>query len=222
MKIIHFDKTVSTNEYLKRLKNPTEDAVVIADEQTGGRGSKGRSFCSAFGGCYLSALKLYPEKAENCFKIMENAAVAVCKTLDAFGVHAMIKWPNDIFVGDKKICGILIENTLSGDMVSRSIIGIGVNVNNDLTGIEGIATSVKILTGKEISLDAFRFTLIHNLFLPVDEAEYKKRSLVVGKTLTIKKSDGSLFKAKAVAVAENGNLILDDGVQLSAAEVSVL
>ena len=106
MKTIYFDKIGSTNDYLKKLKNPSEDVLVIAKRQTGGRGTKGRSFICEEGGVYLSLLKLYPCKTKDSFSIMMGSAVAVLKTLSAFDVKAKIKWPNDIYVNGKKICGI--------------------------------------------------------------------------------------------------------------------
>lgn len=63
---------------------------------------------------------------------MANASVAVCRTLENYGLTAEIKWPNDVYVQGKKICGILIENVFSGDRISSSVVGIGVNVNNSL------------------------------------------------------------------------------------------
>ena len=142
MKTISVKSIDSTNTYLKNLKKPKEDTLIIAKKQTGGRGTKGRSFICEEGGVYMSLLKLYPCKAKDSFSIMMNSAVAVVKTLSAFDIKAKIKWPNDIIVNGKKICGILIENVFEGDEVARSIVGIGLNVNNPLASeIKDIAIS---------------------------------------------------------------------------------
>ncbi|MBO6263889.1 MAG: biotin--[acetyl-CoA-carboxylase] ligase [Clostridia bacterium] len=223
MKIIKFEKIDSTNNYLKGLKKPKEDVVAIADEQTGGRGSKGRSFSSLRGGVYLSALKLNPCKAADSFTIMENAALAVCRTLSAFGIEGGIKWPNDVFVNGKKICGILIENVFGGDMVTRSVTGIGLNVNNPLPAeLKEIATTMKEVAGKEFSVQTVRATLVYNLFLTPSAEEYKRRSLVLGKEIKIIKPDGTEYFGVAEDVLPNGNLLLKGGEVLSSAEVSIV
>ena len=221
MKTIYFEKIGSTNDYLKKVKNPSEDVAVIAKSQTGGRGTKGRSFVCEEGGVYLSLLKLYPCKTENSFSIMMNSAVAVLKTLSAFGVKAKIKWPNDIFVNGKKICGVLIENVFEGDYVSRSIIGIGLNVNNNLSDeIKDIAINVKSVLNKEISVETVTATLLFNLYQPLDVNYYKNNLLFIGEEVTIV-TEKTAYKAIISGILDNGNLLLKDGTTLSAAEVSI-
>ena len=90
MKTISVESIDSTNTYLKNLKKPKEDTLIIAKKQTGGRGTKGRSFICEEGGVYLSLLKLYPCKAKDSFSIMMNSAVAVVKTLSAFDISGRI------------------------------------------------------------------------------------------------------------------------------------
>lgn len=222
MKIEKFDETTSTNDYLKSLPDPTEDVVAIAAVQTGGRGTKGRSFVSERGGCYLSVLKLFPCRAEDAFTVTENAALAVCHTLAAFGADGRIKWPNDVFVNGKKICGILIENTLSGDRIRRSVVGIGVNVNNPIAPeIRDVATSVREATGKEVDLDAFVATLVYNLYREFPHEEYVAKSLVPGREITVVKPDGRSYRAVAETVTTDGRLKLVGGELLSAAEVKI-
>ena len=222
MKILNFEKIKSTQDYLKKLKNPKEDVAVIAGEQTVGKGTKGRSFSSEKGGVYLSLLKLFPCKAKDSFSIMQSSAVAVCKTLAAFGIKAQIKWPNDIFVGEKKICGILIENMLSGEYVSSSVIGIGLNVNNSLPPfLSDTAISAKEVLGEELPIDSVIATLLYNLYQPTTEYEYKSLSMVLGREITVLRGDGTSLKAVAKDVLPNGNLLLFSGEELSAAEISI-
>ena len=222
MKILHFEKIKSTQDYLKKLKNPKEDVAVIAGEQTVGKGTKGRSFSSEKGGVYLSLLKLFPCKAKDSFSIMQSSAVAVCKTLASFGIKAQIKWPNDIFVGEKKICGILIENMLSGEYVSSSVIGIGLNVNNSLPPfLSDTAISAKEVLGEELPIDSVIATLLYNLYQPTTEYEYKSLSMVLGREITVLRGDGTSLKAVAKDVLPNGNLLLFSGEELSAAEISI-
>ena len=161
----HFQEIESTNVYAKERRSQRENVIISADVQTGGKGTKGRSFSSAKGGVYVSKLTFYDNfPATRAFEIMKSAATAVCETLVFFGLQPKIKWPNDVFVGGKKICGILIENSLSGGAVSSSIVGVGLNVNNALPQeLDTIATTMQQQTGRDISVEEVRETLIHYL-----------------------------------------------------------
>ena len=219
MKTIIFDEVASTNDELKKLKDPAEDVLMIARRQSGGRGSKGRSFSCEKGGAYLSLLRLYPCKAEESFSIMITAAVAVVKTLAAFDVTATIKWPNDIFAGGKKICGILIENVFEGDTVARSIVG--VNLNNPLPAeLKNTATSVYEITGHKADIDTFVATLAYNLYQKYTIDEYRQSLGILGKKIKIIRGDET-FEGVAKDVLPNGNLLLESGEILSAAEITV-
>ena len=221
MKTIYFEKISSTNDYLKKLKTLKEDTAVIANRQTGGRGTKGRSFICEEGGAYFSLLKLYPCLAKDSFQIMENSALSVVKGLNAFGVTAKIKWPNDIIVNGKKICGILIENVFEGEYVSRSIIGIGINVNNPISEeIKDIAISVKQITGKEIDEKALIATILYNLYLPFSHEEYIKNLLYIGEEVTII-TNKSAYKSIIEQILPNGYAKLIDGTELSSAEITI-
>jgi BirA family biotin operon repressor/biotin-[acetyl-CoA-carboxylase] ligase len=164
-KIQWFDEINSTNDYAKERRADGENLIVIAKRQTGGRGTKGRSFSSREGGVYLTALTFYDAlPAKRAFTIMQQAATAVCKTLVFFGLTPKIKWPNDIFVADKKICGILIENTFSGAFVQNSVVGIGINIYNELPDeLKDIATSIYQQTGKKIPVEKVAEKLVENL-----------------------------------------------------------
>lgn len=221
MKTLIFDEIDSTNNYAKTLPDGKEDVVIVAKRQTGGRGSKGRSFISETGGIYLSFLRFDAVKTENAFSIMANAAVAVVKTLAAFGIDGGIKWPNDVFVGGKKICGILIENVFSGDTVHRSVTGIGLNVNNPIAAeIGDIAVSMKEISGKEFPLKDVLATLVYNLTLPTDMEYYAEKSIILGKEITVVK-DGAEYSAVADEILGDGRLKLRSGEILSAAEVTI-
>ncbi len=221
MKTIIFDEVASTNDELKKLKDPAEDVLMIARRQSGGRGSKGRSFSCEKGGAYLSLLRLNPCKAEESFSIMITAAVAVVKTLAAFDVTASVKWPNDIFAGGKKICGILIENVFEGDTVARSIVGIGVNLNNPLPAeLKNTATSVYEITGHKADIDTFVATLAYNLYQKYTIDEYRQSLGILGKKIKIIRGDET-FDGVAKDVLPNGNLLLESGEILTAAEITV-
>ena len=221
MKIIRFEEIPSTQDYLKK-NSFFENAVVIAERQTGGKGTKGRSFSSEKGGVYLSALFLRPCKAKDGFSVMISSAMAVVNTLAAFGIEANIKWPNDVFVNGKKICGILIENEISGKYIGKSYIGIGLNINNPLPEeLLSSATSAKEVLQRELPLETVAATLIYNLFhgkYSIDE--YRKKSLVLERRITVIRGERKTEEI-AKGIADNGNLILESGEELSAAEVSL-
>ena len=165
MKRIFLEETESTNEYAKARRAFGENLLVVAKRQTGGRGTKGRSFSSNDGGVYLSTLTFYENfPALNAFQIMQGAAAAVCETLASFGLKPKIKWANDVYVNGKKICGILIENALSGKNVSSSVVGIGLNVSNELPEeLLPIATSIYRETGEKICVERVLETLVRFL-----------------------------------------------------------
>jgi len=223
MNIIILDKVDSTNDYIKKYIDGGENVAVAAKTQEKGRGTKGRSFISDKGGLYVSVLRFYYNlPAEKAFSIISDTAVAVVKTLSAFGVKAMIKWPNDIYVDGKKICGILTESTLDGAFVRYSVAGVGININNALAPeIRDIAVSAKEITGKELNVDAVLFTLLYNLEQPQEAGLYARYSCVLGKTITVVKPDGKEYPAVATDILEDGRLKLDSGEVLTSAEIKI-
>lgn len=223
MRIEYLDEVDSTNTYIRRYLEEGEDVIVCARRQTGGRGTKGRSFCSKEGGVYLSALTFYPDlPVSRAFRIMTHSAVAVCRTAKAFGADAQIKWPNDVFAAGRKLSGTLIENILSGDKVRCSVVGIGFNVNNDVSALGGIAVSLSELVGT-VKTDDVRDELISNLLREDDFADYLSFVRFLGKEITVVEGEKS-FPAIARAISEDGRLIADTAAgrrTLSAAEISV-
>ncbi len=223
MKIIELEEVDSTNEYCKRLGGG--DVIVTALKQTGGKGTKGRSFVSDGGGLYLSIMReLKNLTADRAFTIMVNSCVAVCKTLSPFGLQPVIRWANDVLVGGKKICGTLIENTFSGGKISRSIVGIGINVNNKLpTELEDIATTMKSVLHSETPLKAVRDELIKNFGVEYSVEDYKSYINWFGKKVTLKTQDGQR-EVTALDVDGTGRLIVESSGEvqkISAAEVSL-
>lgn len=227
MQIIKLKKTRSTQDYIKKLvkkqRNTREDLFVVSAQQTGGKGTKGRSFSSNKGGVYLSYLHFHTGKKASCaFEINKTTSLAVIKTLLAFGVKAGIKWPNDIYVNGKKICGMLIENTLVGEYLDYSIIGIGLNVNNALEEeLAPIATTINKVTGKEANLESVLFTLIYNLQNPEKVSLYDDYLLFLGQRISVISRDGTTFTDIIDGVLEDGRLLLKSGKILTAEEISI-
>lgn len=132
--IIDIKETDSTNNYLRNelLKNVLEEGTTITtDFQTAGKGQRGNSWESKKGENLLFSTVLYPVmiKANEQFIISQIVSLAIADTLNSYTENITIKWPNDIYWKEKKICGILIENDLLGDRLNQSIIGIGLNIN---------------------------------------------------------------------------------------------
>lgn len=219
MKITIFDVLPSTNDYCET-REFGEDTAIIAREQTGGKGTKGRSFSSPLGGVYLSLVRYYPCKAENSFSLMIASCMAVVKTLEFYGARADVKWPNDVFLNGKKICGILIKNSFEGDNVKKSITGIGVNVNNDIPkDLADIAINLKSVVG-EVDIDEFYKRLIENLYADYSVDEYRSRNIVLGREITVIKN-GEARKAVAEDIASDGSLVLKGGERLFYGEVTI-
>lgn len=138
--VIHLDETTSTNTYLASYTppSPTEVTVVTAEHQSAGRGQTGNTWESERGVNLLFSIMVQPQSlpATSAFLLSEAIALSIREAVASFltrhSSFISVKWPNDIYVGDRKIAGILIENTLCGQYVQRSIIGCGVNVNQQV------------------------------------------------------------------------------------------
>ncbi|HBY02831.1 MAG TPA: biotin--[acetyl-CoA-carboxylase] ligase [Rikenellaceae bacterium] len=156
MDIIWFNTIDSTNkEALRQLETAEDFTVIAAEYQTAGRGQKGTSWESAPGKNLTFSLILKPDslRAENQFVISQIVTLGIVSYLKKLSIEAKIKWPNDIYVGDKKICGILMENMIEGANLSASIVGIGLNINQDVFVSDAPnPTSVKLIKGEEFEL----------------------------------------------------------------------
>ena len=157
--IIHWLSSIdSTNsEALRRLAQLPSGSVLAAYDQTAGRGQRGNSWFTEPGKnlTFSIVLKNLSLKASEGIRLNYLASVALVDFLDAKGVKAHIKWPNDIYVSGKKISGMLIENSLGPECrVAASVIGIGLNVNQKEFPQLALATSLTLCTGREYALEA--------------------------------------------------------------------
>ena len=168
-----FESVDSTNSYLKRIaaEGAPDGTVAVADEQTAGRGRRGRSFSSGPGrGVYLSAL-LRPQLApEKILPLTALGAVAACDAVErTCGVRPQIKWTNDLVLNGKKLSGTLTELSLEGESgaLQYAVIGIGVNCNNASEDfppeLREVATSLYLETGKRVQRAALAAALIEEL-----------------------------------------------------------
>lgn len=161
--ILHYLSLASTNEEMKRVAETStlpNLSVVIADSQTKGRGQAGNSWESEDGKNLTFSIVIYPKDVEilNQFLLSKMVSVAIAEVLGEMAQGVSIKWPNDIYVGEKKICGILIENSIMGHTLSQTIIGIGLNVNqlqffSDAPNPTSLIIEIGIEVDKELLLN---------------------------------------------------------------------
>lgn len=184
--IIHQDEVVSTNQSLRERLNGQrslpEGSVLWADVQTAGRGQAGNSWESEAGKNLTFSTVLYPDviPANKQFLISQITALSVKETLDLYTGGITIKWPNDIYRHDRKICGMLIENDLAGSMIRCSIQGVGINLNQEIFRSSAPnPVSLKQITGltydREEVLHQFlsRFHAYYLLLLQENEDEIR-------------------------------------------------
>ena len=128
---IHLAETDSTNRYARENVAWRGVAIVTTDHQTAGRGQRGNSWESEAGKNLLFTLALPTRgiKASEQFVVSELIAVVLSEVLSRYTADIRIKWPNDIYYKDHKVCGILIEHDIEGSHIARSLIGVGLNVN---------------------------------------------------------------------------------------------
>lgn len=153
MKTLWLDTIDSTNsEALRRLPDLPSGTVLAAREQTAGRGQRGNTWFSEPGKnlTFSIVLKFGPGavSARDAHYLNCLASLSVVSLLDSFGIRSQIKWPNDIYVGKRKICGMLLENTLCSTGLAASVIGIGLNVNQTAFPRLANATSVALELGQ--------------------------------------------------------------------------
>ncbi|RPJ64236.1 MAG: biotin--[acetyl-CoA-carboxylase] ligase [Dehalococcoidia bacterium] len=198
-----------------------EGTAIIAGKQQTGRGRMGRAWLSPEGGLATSIILRPPVDALRLLPAI--ASVAVYKTIEIMGIHASIKWPNDVLISGKKVCGILIENTFNEVNLVYSVIGIGINVNFETTlfpEIADIATSLSIELGKEVSVAEVALNLyseMENLYDRIDEpdfilGEWIRHMGTIGKRVSAKFGIRTI-EGIAQAINPDGNLVLrlDDG-----------
>lgn len=224
MQIIKLNATDSTNVYLKSiiLSKPMDDmTVVVADEQSKGRGQMGTKWESDPGkNLTFSVLKKHDNfDVNDQFRLNICISLAIVITLRALQLPDIkIKWPNDILSGTSKICGILVENVLLGNQIQASIIGIGLNVNqltfNNLINV----SSIKLLLGRTINLDELLQEVVSNLeqnLLCLEEepfhdkwCDYENLLFRKDRPSTFKNKKGEFFMGFVRGVSKEGKLMV--------------
>lgn len=221
---IHLKSVGSTNSYLLDHRSSIEHrmTVVTADYQTGGRGQGGNTWESEQGKNLLFSLLIHPESisANRQFVISMAISLAIKDALNEYIHDVHVKWPNDIYYKDKKICGILIENNLSGSCMKDCVIGIGVDVNQRLFLSDAPnPVSMYNILGHETDIDELLNRIVDRfdyflMCLETDESAIIKTrylSALYRRSGTHLYADrNGEFMADIVTVEDEGYLILKD------------
>lgn len=238
----YLEQVDSTNLYAKRFADNgfQEGTVIIADEQLKGKGRLGRTWVSPKGKGIWMTIMLKPRiNPAEAAKITLLTACAVSKAIEGCGVSPKIKWPNDIILNGKKLCGILTEMSVEQDEINYVIVGIGINVNLEQQDfpedLQSTATSIRIEKGSNVIRKELTAAIMNNfesyykVFTKTGSIrefieEYKDKSAVLGKDVTVTSSSLNL-KGKALDITEEGQLLLEleDGSikEIISGEVSV-
>lgn len=221
-KIIHLDEVDSTNDYAKKLINNYElPTLIYANYQTSGKGRMGRTFLSNKDkGIYMSILFKPDFSLDKINKITGYTSCIVAEEIDKIsGLNTYIKWVNDIYINNLKVCGILTESVIKNEEC-YIIVGIGINVHSQtFNELHDIATSIE--DNANIKID--KFELIHNIALAfynnlnqINTKEYIKvyveKSNVIGKNVELLIGD-KIVKGKCVNINDDGELVVFDGIQ---------
>lgn len=224
--VLWFDSINSTNTRAKELaaQGAPHGTVLIADQQTGGRGRRGRSFHSPAGtGIYMSVILRPNCPPSQLMHLTCAAAVAMCDAIaDSAGIRPGIKWTNDLVCAHRKIAGILTELGLSPQgIVDYAVIGVGVNCCQQESDfpeeIRTIAGSLSGVTGRRIDRARITAAMI-DAFYQMSEtlltgkqatmAQYRRDCITLGKEVSIVKADGSVRHGTALDIDEDGALIV--------------
>lgn len=238
--IYYYDVTDSTNIRAKELaeEGHPSGTLVVADRQEAGRGRRGRSWDSPSGTGIFMTLLLKPEMNPNHASMLTIvAAMAVARAISkCANTEALIKWPNDIVIGGKKICGILTEMSAQFDFINHIVIGIGINVHNEHfpEEIAETAGSILLQTGKRIRRAELieqileQFEHYYAIFMETEDLsglvkEYN--SILVNMNKSVRVLDPKEpFEGKAMGITKKGELIVDtweSRKMVSSGEVSV-
>jgi BirA family biotin operon repressor/biotin-[acetyl-CoA-carboxylase] ligase len=215
----YFPEIGSTMDAARELakKGAREGTVVIAEAQTRGRGRLGRDWLSPEGGLYFTIV-LRPRMNPACApRVNLMAAVVVATTIrKLFGLRAELKWPNDVLIEGRKVCGILAEMDAEMDVINFVNVGIGINANTSVPQFERTATSLKDVLGRKVS----RTELLRALLAEIDRRErllmqagllkeWKRLSVTLGREVRIVSLDEEVT-GQAVDIDPMGALVVRD------------
>ena len=220
-KVYYLKEVSSTMDVAKKLAKRGEEAIVIAETQTSGRGRLGRRWHSQKGGIYFTIIlrpRIGPAHAQ-IINLM--AAVSVARAIRSlFNLEAKLKWPNDVLIRGKKVCGILAEMEAEMDVIKFVNLGIGINANNPISLYEEGAASIKEELGRDISRKELLMCVLNEIekrrSLLGEEiiSEWKALSSTINKKVRIIMQD-EVVEGEAIDIDTDGALILrtDKGIR---------
>ncbi len=226
--VFNFDTLDSTNTFAKSLKKEEapHGTIVVSEEQTAGRGRLQRNWISPKGKNLLFSVVMFPDFGREKISLLPFAgSLAVADAIESVtGLSPTCKWPNDVLINNKKVCGMLLESSSGNSALEKIILGIGVNVNQEEfpDGLKFKASSLKNESGIEIDRVRLLQKILEELenrceqlaHFPPQQllGDWKMKALLFGKKITVLESEFS-FAATAIDVAEDGSLIIqtEDG-----------
>lgn len=216
----HFDLLGSTNDEARKPIYGHGD-IIWAEQQTGGRGQRGHTWLSAAGENLTFTLVVEPRflEARLQFQLLQTIALALCDCFAHFAIDTRIKWTNDIYHADRKLVGILIEHFYTGQHLRRTLVGIGINVNQTLFDPTlPNPTSMRLISGKDFAREevlacfeccfAIRYAALEQGNAAHLADDYHTRMYRRGEEQAFLLPDGTPLRARIEGVEADGHLIL--------------
>lgn len=220
--LLEYERLDSTNSQAERLlkeKNLAEGTVIFTSEQFSGRGQVGNSWFSDSNKNISISIILQPKLdfPKYQFALNQIVSLGIRDFIGTYLSNAKIKWPNDIMIDNKKVAGVLIQNSISKKQISNSIVGIGINVNQDFFPVGlGKPTSMFLETEKQYdikellghlfsNIEAWYLKLKSGKFKEIDD-EYHKYLYLKNELHLFKDSKGDIFKGSIIGVSNDGRL----------------
>lgn len=210
--LIHIDETDSTNQWLRQ-RGGEGVVVVWADHQTAGRGCGTNRWESERGQNLLFSVLLHPTEIEASRQFIISMAIslAIIRALSDYTDGLSIKWPNDIYWHDRKLCGILIENQLRGACVKDCIIGVGVNINQrQFVSDAPNPVSLRQILGRDVDREEVLKKILENFTLEQVDADDYRALLYRRKGFFAYRDAEGDFEAELIGVEDDGHLLLRD------------
>lgn len=227
--VLVYDTVGSTNDLAKELCKNGRQYLVVADSQTNGHGRQGKSFFSPEGSGLYFSLTVNTDSPEFSFTGVTCAvAVACTRAIEKLTyLHPGIKWVNDIYIDNKKVCGILVQSVTENGRITRLVIGVGINISTAEfpEDIREIAGSLN----KKIDRSILTAAIVNNILELLKEepcryiGEYKAKSIVIGKEIVYIR-DGIPHSAAAVDIDSAGGLVVEENsekITLTSGEISL-
>lgn len=225
LRLFHFKELDSTIDYALRNMDELQDGdIILAETQTKGRGRFDRKWMSGIPDNIYMSLVLKPAadsgRAENLMNISQLMSVSVCDIFQTYGISAGLKWPNDVLVDGRKICGLLSRGILERNRIRACVLGVGVNCNmenRDIQNIDQPAVSMNTVLGRSVDRDMLLDRLLEDFFkryrpflkqgFSLIHEAYTEKSILLGKTVEVE-LPGRVITGTAQGFSENGCLIV--------------